>query len=88
MFEFVIKPTFSITQLSIRKNEIMVWGFRSETHILNCLREIRKCLLLEQKKKKKVRDIKHPFPVTKFCINKKTSEHGEIINKQYNYGVS
>ena len=74
MFESVIKPSFSIIQISIiGKNEIMVWGLRSETYILNCLKEIRKCLLWESKKPPKVKDIKNTFPVI---------AHGETLNKQ------
>ena len=45
-------------------------------------------LRVKKKLKPKVKHIKHPFPVKKFCIDKKTSEHGEIFNKQYNYEVS
>ena len=40
-----------------------------------------------QKIKPTVKDIKHPFPVTTFCIEKNISEHCETFNKQYNYEV-
>ena len=31
---------------------------------------------------------KNPFPVIKFCMDKKTNIHCETFNKQYNYEVS
>ena len=51
--------------------KLWFWGLWSATYILNCVKEIGKYFTLrvkkqrqQQEKKTKVKDIKHPFPVT------------------------
>ena len=56
-------------------------------YILNSLKETSKCLIYKsQKIKRKVTDIKHPFPITWFCIDKKTRATLTLCQMTY-FGV-